>query len=43
MYGQILSAFICITLQVFAFLKIEVNILPAFPLLSAADWAYERK
>jgi hypothetical protein len=37
------QSFVLPTFQVFAFLKIDVNILSAFSLLSAANWADERK
>ena len=37
------QSFVLLMFQVFAFLKIDVYILPAFSLLSAADWTYEIK
>jgi hypothetical protein len=37
------QSFVLLMFQVFAVLKIDFNILPAFSLLLAADWAYERK
>lgn len=38
-----MQSFVLLMFLVFAFWKIDVNKLPAFSLLSAADWAYEGK